>query len=318
MRIAVPDLITNSYFPAIAAVDLGFFKAEGLEADLQLVHPVPRSMEALRDGELDFVAGSTHATLTAFPEWKGAKLVAALAQRMYWLLILRSDLGAKRGDVQAVKGLRIAASSGPDMGLRQLLVEAGIDLQKDHVEIGPVPGGAGPGVSFGVHAARCLEEGTIDGFWANAMGSEVAVRNGTGTVILDVRRGDGPPASHYYTFPALITTDTMIKQDPESVAGAVRAIVNVQKALRADPTLATEVGQRLFPPTEAGFIAELVERDLPHYEPSISESVVTSMNRFAQDIGLLSGPVPYDQVVSTQFCELWAELVGRPPSIAFL
>ncbi len=30
MKIAVPDLVTNSYFPAIAAVELGFFQQEGL------------------------------------------------------------------------------------------------------------------------------------------------------------------------------------------------------------------------------------------------------------------------------------------------
>ena len=32
MRIGVPDMVSNSYFPAIAAVDLGAFKAEGLDA----------------------------------------------------------------------------------------------------------------------------------------------------------------------------------------------------------------------------------------------------------------------------------------------
>ena len=37
MRIAVPDLISNSYFPAVAAVELGFFKAEGLEAELEML-----------------------------------------------------------------------------------------------------------------------------------------------------------------------------------------------------------------------------------------------------------------------------------------
>ena len=307
MRIAVPDLVSNSYFPAVAAVELGFFKAEGLDAHLQLVYPVPKALEALRDDELDFVAGSAHATLTAFPEWKGAKLIVALAQRMYWLLILRSDFGAKRGDVQAVKGLRIGAAPGPEMGLRRLLVEAGVDPERDQVEIGPVPGAAGPGVSFGVHAARSLEEGRIDGFWANAMGSEIAVRSGAGTVVLDVRRGDGPSASHYFTFPTLVTTESRIAQEPDSVAAAVRAIVKVQKALRADPARATEVGERLFPPTEAGLIAELVERDLPYYDPTISEDVVTRMNQFAHAIGLLSGPAPYDHVVATQFCGLWIE-----------
>jgi len=307
MRIAVPDLVSNSYFPAVAAAELGFFAAEGLEAELQLIFPVTRTMEALRDGALDFVAGAAHVTLAAFPEWKGAKLIAALAQKTYWLLILRADLGADRGDVQAVKGLRIGAAPGPDAALRRLLIEAGIDLERDRVDIAPVPGATGPGVSFGVQAARSLEEGTIDGFWANGMGSELAVRSGVGTVILDPRRGIGPPASQYYTFPALVTTESKIAQEPDSVAAAVRAIVKVQKALQKDHSLATQVGESLFPPTEAGLIAELIKRDLPYYDPTISAEVVTSMNQFARDIGILSGEVQYDQVVATQFRNEWTD-----------
>ncbi len=307
MRIAVPDLISNSYFPAVAAVELGFFKDEGLDAELQLVFPVPKTMEMLRDHELDFVAGAAHATLHAFPNWKGAKLIAALSQNTYWMLVLRSDLGAKLGDIEAVKGLRIGAAPGPDSTLRRMLAEAGIDLEKDHVDVGPVPGSTGAGVSFGVNAARAMGEGAIDGFWANAMGSEVAVRNGVGTVVLDVRRGIGPPAAQSYTFPALVTTDEIIERDSESVRGAIRAIVKVQRALRADPSLATQVGERLFPAMEAGMIAELIERDLPFYEPAISESAVSGMNQFARDIGLLTEDVPYEHVVATQFSSLWSD-----------
>jgi hypothetical protein len=33
MRIATPDLVTNSYFPALAAEELGVFREEGLDAD---------------------------------------------------------------------------------------------------------------------------------------------------------------------------------------------------------------------------------------------------------------------------------------------
>ena len=94
MRIAVPDLISNSYFPAVAAVELGFFKAEGLDAELELIFPVPKTMEELREGKLDFVAGAAHATLQAFPNWKGAKLLVSLAQNTYWMLVLRADLNA--------------------------------------------------------------------------------------------------------------------------------------------------------------------------------------------------------------------------------
>lgn len=308
MRVAVPDLISNSYFPVIAAVELGFFKSEGLDVKkVELFFPVPKMMEALSAGEFDFVAGSAHATLMAFPDWRGAKLLVALAQRMYWLLILRTDLKAKRGDINAVKGLRIGAAPGVDLGLKRLLLEAGVDPARDRVQIGPIPGATGSGVSFGLTAAKALEEGKIDGFWANAMGAEIAVSRGTGTVVLDVRRGDGPPAARHYTFPALVTTEEKIEKEPKAVEGAMRAVIKAQKALRADSSRATEVGIKVFPPTEAGIIAKLIKRDLPYYDPVISEDVVAKMNRFAQDVGLLSKSVPYDQVVATRFSHLWRE-----------
>ena len=305
MRLAVPDLVSNSYFPAVAAVELGFFRAEGLDVTLEHLFPIPRTMETLRDGGLDFVAGPAHAVLTAFPSWEGAKLIVALAQRTYWLLILRSDLGVQQGDVQAIKGLRIGAAPGPDLALKRLLQEEGIDLESDGVKVGPVPTASGPGVSFGVHAAQALEEGIIDGFWANAMGSEVAVRNGVGTVVLDVRRDIGPAAAQHYTFPALVTTESLIARDPNSAAAAVRAIVKTQQALREDVSLATTVGERLFPAAEAAMIADLVRRDLPYYNPVITEASVAGMDRFAQDIGLLSANVPYEEVVATRFADLW-------------
>ena len=55
MKLAVPDLISNSYFPAVAAVELGFFKQEGLDVELELVFPVDNAYRALRDGAVDFV-----------------------------------------------------------------------------------------------------------------------------------------------------------------------------------------------------------------------------------------------------------------------
>ena len=301
VRIAVPDLISNSYFPAIAAVELGFFRDEGLDAQLELLFPVTDTMAALRNGRLDFVAGAAHATLSAFPAWRGAKLLAALAQRMYWLLVARADLGVRRGDLSALPGLRIGAAPGPHVGLVRLLAEAGVE----GVHVGPIPGTNEPGVSFGVTAARALEAGQLDGFWANAMGAEVAVRRGVGTIVLDVRRGDGPPAAASYTFPALVTTDALLERQPAQVAAAVRALVRAQRTLRDDPDRATEVGRRLFPPLEAELIAELIRRDLPYYDPTISESTVQPLNQFARDVGLLSQPVPYAQVVATSFAELW-------------
>ena len=305
MKIALPDLISNSYFPAAAAVELGFFKEEGIDAELELIFPVDKCYAALRDGAIDFVAGGAHAALSAFPEWKGVKLLCAQAQGMYWFLVMHKKFGAKRGELDVVKGKKIGAAPWVEMGLRGLLTEAGYDLKRDNISVIPVPGAVGAGVNFGVTAAKALEDGKIDGFWANGMGTEVAVRRGAGTVVLDVRRGDGPKPCFNYTMAAIATTDRLIQQSPDKAAAAVRAIVKTHKALKQDVSRATAVGKKLFPAAEAELIAELIRRDLPYYEATISEPFVAGMNQFARDIGVLKGQVPYDHVVATQFSSLW-------------
>src|SRR5580700_7195898 len=305
MKLAVPDMISNSYFPAEAAVELGFFKAEGLDVELELIFPVDKAYAALRDGAVDFVGGSAHSALAAFPQFSGVKLICAQAQGMYWFLIMHADLGACRGDLSAVKGRSIGAAPWVDKGLRGLLVEAGIDLERDRVKIAPVPGALAAGVNFGVTAAKALEERRIDGFWANGMGAEVAVRRGIGTVVLDVRRGDGPKPCFNYTMASIATTDRLIERSPDVAAAAVRAIVKTQAALKKDVSLATGVGRKLFPPAEAELIAELIRRDLPYYDAKIAPAFVEGMNQFARDIGILKGEVPYERVVATQFAPLW-------------
>src|SRR5207247_2349681 len=195
MRIATPDLVTNSYFPALAAEELGVFREEGLDAHVQLL-PSLEAVNALRDGAVDFVAGGAHTTLLAFPQWKGVKLVVTLSQGTPWLLVVRADLPARRGDIGAVKGLRIGAAPG---------------------------------------------------------------------------------------------------------------IVRPQRMLGKEPARASEVGRRRFPPAAAEIIAAIVERDLPFYDPVISQAAVETMNGFAQAIGLLATPVRYDDVVATRLSPLWSQ-----------
>jgi NitT/TauT family transport system substrate-binding protein len=304
-RIAVPDLISNSYFPAIAAVALDFFKREGLDAVHELISPNYKAYEALRDHDIDFVAAPAHVALAAFPDWRGCKLLMALSQGMYWILVLRADIAATPGDVNAVKGRAIAAAPMVDLGLKQLLIDSGIDLARDGVRIVCMPGADGPGVSFGVAAARALANGEIDGFFANAMGAENALCEGAGKVLLDVRRGLGPAAAFHYTIPVLVTSDAAIERDRELVAGGLRAVLAAQRALKADAGLAATVGRALFPPAEAALIADVVARDLPYYDAAISETTFEGLCRFARATGLLHGHPSYEDVVATSFSHLW-------------
>src|SRR6266581_1641768 len=245
-------MVSPSYFPAIAAVELGYFSKEGLEATIELLFPVTKTYEALRDGGIDFVIG---------------------------------------------------AAPGPADGLKRMLVDSGIDPERD-VNIAAVPATAG--VSFGLAAAKALEKGAVDGFWANGMAAEIALRGGLGTLVIDARRGDGPKASRHYTFPALVTTQKWIDQSPGTVAAAVRAVVAAQAELKRDPSLAAAAAKRHFPAAELALIAELVRRDAPYYDPRISRDAVDSLNTFARATGLLSGAPAYERVVATRFQSLWS------------
>ncbi|HEX5279164.1 MAG TPA: ABC transporter substrate-binding protein [Micropepsaceae bacterium] len=305
IKLAIPDLISNSYFPAVAAVELGFFRREGIDASVELIFPVDKSYAALRDGAVDLVGGSAHSALAAFPEWRGAKLLCAQGQGMYWFLVMHSRFQARRGDLNCVKGKSIGAAPWVDLGLRQLLIEAGIDLKRDEVRIAPVPGAQGAGINFGLTAARALQDGKIDGFWANGMGAEVAVRTGAGTIVLDIRRGDGPKACFNYTMASIAATDRLIEREPEIAEAAIRAIVNTQAALRADPSRAAAVGRKLFPADAAALIAGLVARDTPLYDASISREFVIGMNQFSRDAGILRGDPDYDDIVATKLSHLW-------------
>jgi len=302
MKVTVSDVVSPSYFVATAAVELGFFKAEGVNAEF--VHPPLDVSEALRDGAVDFVGASPYLSLSAFPGWRGGKVLCALSHFTYWFIAVRADLQARRGDVNALKGLRISAAPRVGLTLKRLLEEADINMERDNVMIVRPPSHDRLG-SWARQGAQAIEEGLADGFWGNGMRAAYAERKGIATPLLDIRRGDGPPAARMYTFPALVTSERLIAANPAAAAGAVRAIVKTQQALKADPSLATQAARRLFPSEELEMISDLIARDAPFYNPTVTEEMIAKTTQFAQEINMLSGPVSYEDAVATQFRELW-------------
>jgi ABC-type nitrate/sulfonate/bicarbonate transport system substrate-binding protein len=303
-RLSVADLDSPSYFVAAAAVELGYFKEEGVDTDLEVHFGAKDGPEALRDGRLHFFGGPAFAGTRAFPGWKGCKLLCALSQYSYWFLAVRADLDIKRGDINALKGLRLSASPPwPILSLKYMLNDAGIDFERDNVRVvDAVPMTEWAQGHVGIAA---IQQGVADGYWGNGMRVALGEQLGIAKLHLDLRRGDGPPGARWYNFAALTASERLIEEHPDAAAGAVRAIVKTQKALAADPALAAGIGARLFPADEAPLIAELIRRDTPFYQAGISQQAVDGLNKFALGIGLVSEAVPYDRLVATQFRDLW-------------
>ena len=246
-------MISPSYFVAEAAVELGFFKAEGLDVSLELVFPVDKAYAALRDGAVDFVGGSAHAALAAFPNFRGVKLICAQAQGMYWFLVMHADTRASAAISHVVKGRSIGAAPWVDMGLRGAVARGGHRLearQRQHRAGAGCRAHAGRDREFRRRCgegARRAARSTASGPTAWAPRSRCA--RGVGSIVLDVRRGDGPKPCFNYTAATIAATDALIARAPDVAAAAVRAIVKTQAALKADVARAAEVGQQIISPT---------------------------------------------------------------------
>jgi ABC-type nitrate/sulfonate/bicarbonate transport system substrate-binding protein len=305
-RIWVPDLDSPSYFVAIAAVELGFFKQQGIP--IEFVYNTNKGPELMREGKLDFIAGPAYAGTRAFPAWEGLKLLCALSQYSYWFMAVRSTLNVKRGDLEAIKGLRIsAAPAWPEVALRHMLAEAGIDLERDKVQIVPPPPPYGDKGFMARNGVDTIIQNTADAYWGNGMRVALGESLGIAKLHLDLRRGDGPPGARYYNFAALTARESLINEHREVAAGAVRAIVTAQKALQENPSIATDIGQRLFPADEAQLIAGLIERDAPFYGAEISHDAVDGLMNFAKNSGLIKDAVPYEDLVASELSHLWKQ-----------
>ena len=199
-RLVVADLDSPSYFVATAAVELGFFREEGIDAEVERAYGALNGPERLRNGEVHFLGGPAYMATRAFPGWKGVKLLCALAQYSYWFLAVRADLDVRRGDVEALKGLRISSSTAfPEVGLRHLLKQGGIDLERDKVSIVPLPNTKDEHLKYRV-GVDALGQNIADAYWGNGMRLAIGEKLGVAKVHLDLRRGDGPSGARFYNF----------------------------------------------------------------------------------------------------------------------
>jgi len=303
-RLMVADYDSPSYFVATAAVKLGFFKQQGLDVEFIAEYGARHGPERLRDGSIHFFGGPAFAATRAFPGWKGVKLVAALAQYSYWFMGLRKDIDIPRGDLKALKGLRIASSFAfPRTALRHMLVEAGIDMDHDEVLIVDSP--PSQGESHSRDGINALQHNVAEGFWGNGMRLALAEKAGIAKLHLDLRRGDGPAGDpgRVPVVPGHRETARHPRRHGRPALGEdARVAVRLEEPPR---NLATKVGNELFPGEEAEVISTLVARDAPYYDATITPEAVEGLSKFALTNGLLDSPLRYQQIVAAQCAKYW-------------
>jgi NitT/TauT family transport system substrate-binding protein len=198
----------------IAAQRYGFFRAQGLDAELIVMRP-SISLQTLVGRELDFstvLASAARASVSGLP----LRIVMALTVGQDFSLVVRSDIRR----VEELKGKTLAVSGVgefTDVGLRLLLKKYGLVPETD-VKVRAL---------FGNHPLRlsALQAGQIDGTVMSMPYNKMAVKMGFRELV-HLREVIKTPQG------GLVTTVQKIRSEPDLVQRSVKAALMANRFLK--------------------------------------------------------------------------------------
>ena len=226
ITIAVGGKTLFYYLPLSVAEQKGFFKDEGLEVEIPDFPGGAKALQALVGGSADLVSGAYEHTINMAAKHQPIKAVVLQQKYSAIVLVMPKDKAQSYNGGKGLKGLKVgvtAPGSSTNMFVSNLLVKAG--LKPTDVSIIGVGAGAG--------AVAAMEKGEIDAL-AN-LDPVVTQLEATGkfVAVVDTRTAQGMKEVYGgdYMASVIYTTDSYIKENPNTVQAVVNAMVRADKWL---------------------------------------------------------------------------------------
>jgi len=221
VRIAVGGASQLLYLPTTLAQQLGYYKDEGLDVELEDFAGGSKALEALVGGSADVVSGFYDHTIQMAAE--GRELVAFVAMLRYPGLVLA--VSPKASDtvksIEDVKG-RIAGVTAAGSSTQMLLTYL---LTRHHVDPSEVSISA---IGTSATAIAAVEHGRVDvAMMADPAFTLVAKRDPAVRILADLRRADGVKdafGTGSYPGSVLYSSGDWIRAHPDTTARLARAI----------------------------------------------------------------------------------------------
>jgi NitT/TauT family transport system substrate-binding protein len=230
IRIAIGGQTQMVYLPTTLALELGFYKEEGLEVELQDFEGGAKALQAVVGGSADVVSGFYDHTIQMAAEQR--EFVAFVTMLRYPGLVLVSSpqsagkvtgIGALRGRIAGVT----TTGSSSHMFLTFLLMRHQVPV--DSVSVTSIGSGAS--------AIAGIESGRIDAAWlADPAFTLVKKRNPGIRVLADLRSEEGTmQAFGVATYPSavLYSSADWLRKNRDTAARLARAIVKTLDWMRS-------------------------------------------------------------------------------------
>ncbi len=291
--------VTHSVFyaPQYVAITKGFFEDEGLSVELTDGKGADKVMAALLSNQTDIGFMGPEASVYVYNQGKENHVVnfAQLTQRDGSFIVSRvpePDFQLEKLRGKEILGGRKGGM--PNMVLEYVLKQKGLV----------------PGVDLNVRTD--VQFGVMAGAFAGGEGDYTTLFEPSATIIEQEGKGyvvaSVGAESGYIPYTAYSATQRYIDENPEIVQKFTNAIY--RGMLWVEAHSAEEVAESIqshFPDMDLPTLATVVERyrSIGSWAPNpvLTEEGLNRLQEVMIDAGELEVPVPYDQIVVTQFAE---------------
>ena len=301
VKIAAYNNIASA--PVWVAHELGYFKAEGIDATLVLTDGGAVISAAMLSGSVDAGTTGIERPLLLFAKGVGTKTIIGTKMGQIYALVAQPDLvlptGTRQQVMAALKGKRIgviALGSSADAFAQALFREAGL---RPDTEVTRVPVGTGAGL------LAAMQNKAVDVAFVLEPDLGEILRAKTGRVVLDFRKdSDGGPWAKL-PVTTLQVTDKWLAANKDTAAKMVRAVARANALLREDRDGALKVLGTLYPNLNPQTIQAIWEAEHRDFTPGISEAQYQMVTSIVRQAGMVTDIAPYSTVVATEFANLW-------------
>jgi NitT/TauT family transport system substrate-binding protein len=236
------------YTPLYLAIDAGFMKDEGIEADLIQFRGGGAAISGLASGSVEFCSCVPQNAINAAVKGADVKMIGTIIRQYASNVVLREDV-AKRLNLTratpmaqrlaALRGLKIGASgagSSTDFLIRFMAKKANLSPERDFTVL--FLAGGGP-------ILAAFAQKRIDGFVLSSPTSDIAVMRYQGVLLIDMSRGELDDLNGYPSS-TLVAKTSWLKGKSDLSERFLRAIVKADRMIRAEPARAKQTLRKRF------------------------------------------------------------------------
>lgn len=293
-KIKVGDLRSEFWLPIYVAQENGYFKEQGLDAELVMFKDGPVELQSALNGEIDFAVLSTEPILIAYEKGLKSTILMSTLKNKPFMLVANGEIKT----VEELKGKKIAAGtpgSSPYAFIRSILKKHGLDPQKD-VDLINMDYGA---------SLVALDKGQIQAtFLDSTRINQENIKNIN--ILIDTANPETHKAIYNtdkYEASVVVASQSFVAKNKETTQKFATAMYKAIKWQQehSDEEIAKLV-QPYFSSLDMVDIIKLTRSSLSK-DGMISQEGYQAMENFALTEGLIKTKIPFKDIIDLSFIE---------------